>query len=74
MKNKKCCLNNKIFRQTNLKYVKLNNTKQKGDNNMDKCIEWKNFKGKTWKEEINVSAFIDDNYTEYMSVDSENTG
>ena len=37
---------------------------------MDKYIEWKNFKGKTWKEEINVSAFIDDNYTEYKGDDS----
>jgi len=37
---------------------------------MDKCIEWKNFKGKTWKEEINVSAFIEDNYTEFKGDDS----
>ena len=33
-------------------------------------IEWKNFKGETWKNEINVSAFIDDNYKEYTGDDS----
>ena len=38
---------------------------------MDKDIlEWKNFKGEAWKNEINVSAFIDDNYTEYTGDDS----
>ncbi len=31
--------------------------------------QWKNFKGETWKKEINVSAFIDDNYTEYTGDD-----
>ncbi|MBQ9795389.1 MAG: formate C-acetyltransferase [Clostridia bacterium] len=33
-------------------------------------LEWKNFKGETWKNEINVSAFIDDNYKEYTGDDS----
>jgi len=33
-------------------------------------LEWKNFKGETWKKEINVSAFIDDNFTEYTGDDS----
>ncbi len=32
-------------------------------------LEWKNFKGEAWKNEINVSAFIDDNYTEYTGDD-----
>ena len=31
---------------------------------------WRNFKGESWKKEINVSAFIDDNYTEYTGDDS----
>ena len=31
---------------------------------------WKEFKGEKWKEEINVSAFIKDNYTEYLGDDS----
>ena len=33
-------------------------------------FEWRNFKGESWKKEINVSAFIDDNYTEYTGDDS----
>ena len=33
-------------------------------------LEWNNFKGEIWKNEINVSAFIDDNYTEYIGDDS----
>ncbi len=37
-------------------------------------VEWKNFKGETWKNEINVSAFIDDNYTEYRGDESFLTG
>ena len=37
-------------------------------------IEWKNFKGETWKNEINVSAFIDDNFKEYTGDDSFLTG
>ena len=36
----------------------------------NEIIEWKNFKGKTWRDEINVSAFIDDNYIEYKGDDS----
>ena len=32
-------------------------------------LEWNNFKGSKWKNEINVSAFIDDNYTEYLGDD-----
>ena len=49
-------------------------------NNENEILEWKNFKGETWKKEINVSAFIDDNYTEYTGDDkflapkSEKTG
>ena len=35
----------------------------------NEILEWKNFKGETWKNEINVSAFIDDNYTEYTGDD-----
>ncbi len=35
----------------------------------NEIIQWKNFKGETWKKEINVSAFIDDNYTEYTGDD-----
>ena len=31
---------------------------------------WKDFKGETWKNEINVSDFIDNNYTEYVGDDS----
>lgn len=31
---------------------------------------WRDFKGETWKEEINVSDFIDNNYTEYTGDDS----
>ena len=30
---------------------------------------WRDFKGETWKEEINVSEFIDNNYTEYVGDD-----
>ena len=33
-------------------------------------LQWNNFKGKKWKTSINVSAFIDDNYTEYLGDDS----
>ena len=33
-------------------------------------LEWKNFKGEQWKNEINVSAFIDENYKEYTGDDS----
>ena len=35
-----------------------------------KNIEWNNFKGEIWKNEINVSNFIDENYTEYTGDDS----
>lgn len=31
---------------------------------------WKNFKGKKWKESIDVASFIEDNYTEYLGDDS----
>ena len=31
---------------------------------------WKNFKGETWKNEINVSDFIKENYTEYTGDDT----
>ena len=31
---------------------------------------WRLFKGNKWKEEINVSAFIEDNYTVYLGDDS----
>ena len=40
----------------------------------NEILEWKNFKGETWKKEINVSAFIDDNYTEYTGDDKFLTG
>ncbi|MBE5741221.1 MAG: formate C-acetyltransferase [Clostridiales bacterium] len=33
-------------------------------------IEWNGFKGETWKNEINVSDFIKENYTEYLGDDS----
>lgn len=33
-------------------------------------IAWKGFKGQEWKEKIDVSAFIDANYTEYRGDDS----
>ena len=32
--------------------------------------EWRGFKGSNWKDEIDVSAFIDQNYTEYTGDDS----
>ena len=32
--------------------------------------EWRGFKGTDWKNEINVSDFIDNNYTEYSGDDS----
>ena len=35
----------------------------------NEILEWKGFKGEAWKKEINVSAFIDDNYTEYTGDD-----
>ena len=35
----------------------------------NELTQWNNFKGETWKKEINVSAFIDDNYTEYTGDD-----
>ena len=46
--------------------------KHKGENmdNKNEILEWKNFKGEIWKNEINVSAFIDDNYKEYTGDDS----
>ena len=31
---------------------------------------WRSFKGEKWKNEINVSAFIEDNYNEYLGDDS----
>ena len=43
-------------------------------NNKNENIEWKNFKGEQWKKEINVSAFIDDNFTEYTGDDKFLTG
>ncbi len=43
-------------------------------NNENEILEWNNFKGETWKNEINVSAFIDDNYTEYTGDDKFLTG
>ena len=36
----------------------------------NEILQWKNFKGETWKQDVNVSAFIDDNYTEYTGDDS----
>ena len=33
-------------------------------------MAWKGFKGEVWKEEINVSAFIDANFKEYRGDDS----
>ena len=39
------------------------------DNNLFEN-EWKGFRGDDWKQEINVSAFIDANYTEYKGDDS----
>ncbi len=36
----------------------------------NEIFEWRNFKGEAWKKAINVSAFIDDNYTEYTGDDS----
>ena len=38
-------------------------------NNMDNLF-WNNFKGEKWKNEIDVAAFIADNYTEYRGDDS----
>ena len=35
---------------------------------------WRDFKGEIWKNEINVSDFIDNNYTEYVGDDSFLTG
>ena len=32
--------------------------------------EWKDFKGKAWKDEINVRDFIQSNYTPYEGDDS----
>lgn len=32
--------------------------------------EWKDFKGKAWKDEINVRDFIQNNYTPYAGDDS----
>ena len=32
--------------------------------------QWKNFKGNTWKNEVNVFDFIKENYTEYTGDDS----
>ena len=32
--------------------------------------QWNNFKGNTWKEEVNVFDFIKENYTEYTGDDS----
>ena len=32
--------------------------------------QWKNFKGNTWKKEVNVFDFIKENYTEYTGDDS----
>lgn len=38
---------------------------------MDKnIIAWENFKGETWKNEINVADFIANNYLEYVGDDS----
>ena len=33
-------------------------------------VFWRDFKGEIWKQEINVSDFIDNNYTEYVGDDS----
>ena len=33
-------------------------------------LQWKNFKGDVWKNEINVADFIKENYTEYLGDDS----
>lgn len=33
-------------------------------------LQWNNFKGEKWKNEIDVAAFIADNYTEYLGDDS----
>ena len=35
-----------------------------------KNLQWNNFKGEKWKNEIDVAAFIADNYTEYVGDDS----
>ena len=49
---------------------------QKGENmideNKDEVIEeyYKDFNGEKWREEINVSDFVDNNYTEYTGDDS----
>ena len=42
------------------------------DENKDEVIEkyYKDFKGEKWREEINVSDFVDNNYTEYTGDDS----
>ena len=37
--------------------------------NMDN-LQWNNFKGDKWKNEIDVATFIADNYTEYLGDDS----
>lgn len=36
----------------------------------EKIEYWEGFKGETWKNEINVSDFIDNNYSEYRGDDS----
>ena len=38
--------------------------------NMENLEAWEGFKGDEWKTSINVSAFIDKNYTEYKGDDS----
>ena len=35
-----------------------------------KNLQWNNFKGEKWKNEIDVASFIEDNYTEYVGDDS----
>ena len=40
------------------------------ENEMFDYVAWDTFKGRQWKKEINVSNFIDNNYSEYKGDDS----
>ena len=50
--------------------IKIIGWRKKNMKNENEILEWKNFKGETWKNEINVSDFIDNNYCEYSGDDT----
>lgn len=55
-----CCNTLFIFQ------VRARKAKRKGKTMLQKNFEgWRTFKGKDWKEKVNVSDFIQKNYTEY---------